>query len=303
MGQERVAPWYRHIFSPILLLKTRLPAPCHCNPTPPFQAISHLIKRLSLTPESSVCHSQTLQLSLFNIGSPQGPSSRHSHNIARRGATTSFILLIFVQNQRWHAYIQTNPSQTRYLHDTPRRLLPLSLTLLALCQHFQHQQPLQSIILCQTRMLNPWQRSLRWCNKYFSRTPQRWHTFTHVCLPRGPHIHWLLHNTNHTPPPFQNGTGRHCQPLYYLHKLRRTRPNPSTPASTTGRKKHKQASISASQSAPTCLHRSLDQYPRCSSMTHIFVSDGFAMLSHLLTHLNPSSNKNIFIEISDLTRL
>ena len=34
-----------------------------------------------------------------------------------------------------------------------------------------------------------------------------------------------------------------------------------------------------------------------------FASDGIAMLSSLLTHLNPSSNENLFLEISDLTRL
>ena len=34
-----------------------------------------------------------------------------------------------------------------------------------------------------------------------------------------------------------------------------------------------------------------------------FTSDGIAMLFLLLTHLNPSSNENILLEISDLTRL
>ena len=34
-----------------------------------------------------------------------------------------------------------------------------------------------------------------------------------------------------------------------------------------------------------------------------FTSNGIAMLSHLLTHLNPSSSKNFLLAISDLTRL
>ena len=35
----------------------------------------------------------------------------------------------------------------------------------------------------------------------------------------------------------------------------------------------------------------------------IFASDGVAILSHLLTHLNPSSRQNLFLAISDLTCL
>ena len=34
-----------------------------------------------------------------------------------------------------------------------------------------------------------------------------------------------------------------------------------------------------------------------------FVSDGIAMLSSLLTHLNPSPNENPLLAISDITRL
>ena len=34
-----------------------------------------------------------------------------------------------------------------------------------------------------------------------------------------------------------------------------------------------------------------------------FTSDGIAMLSSLITHLNPSSNENLLLEITDLTRL
>ena len=35
----------------------------------------------------------------------------------------------------------------------------------------------------------------------------------------------------------------------------------------------------------------------------IFASDGIAMLSSLITHLNPSSNENVLLAITDLTRL
>ena len=35
----------------------------------------------------------------------------------------------------------------------------------------------------------------------------------------------------------------------------------------------------------------------------IFTSDGIAMISLLLTHLNPSSRENLVLSISDLTRL
>ena len=35
----------------------------------------------------------------------------------------------------------------------------------------------------------------------------------------------------------------------------------------------------------------------------IFASDGIAMLSSLITHLNPSSNENLILAITDLTRL
>ena len=34
-----------------------------------------------------------------------------------------------------------------------------------------------------------------------------------------------------------------------------------------------------------------------------FASDGIAMLTSLITHLNPSSNENLLLEITDLTRL
>ena len=34
-----------------------------------------------------------------------------------------------------------------------------------------------------------------------------------------------------------------------------------------------------------------------------FASDGIVMLSSLLTHLNPYSNENLLLAISDLTRL
>ena len=35
----------------------------------------------------------------------------------------------------------------------------------------------------------------------------------------------------------------------------------------------------------------------------IFASDGITMLSLLITHLNPSSNENLILTITDLTRL
>ena len=140
-------------------------------------------------------------------------------------------------------------------------------------------------------MSTPRRRSSRSCNKHFRRTPQLCHTFMHSRLLHKPHNHRSINNTNHSAPPFQNGMGRHRQPLYSSHKLQRTKPNPSTTASTSGRKQHKQARISASRSATTCSHRSLDRYPQFSLMTPDSRQMGFPCFPNYSLTLTPLPEK------------
>ena len=125
MGQERMAPWRRRIFTPIPLFYIRPPSRWHCALTPPSRATSHKIKRSSPALASYICRRRTPQPSRYIIGSPLGPSSRIPLNTNRRPDTTWFTLHLYHQKGCGHAYTPNTPYRKQSPSDSPRRILPL----------------------------------------------------------------------------------------------------------------------------------------------------------------------------------
>ena len=146
-----------HIFSPIPLLEMRPPEQWHCTFTLPFRATSDPIKRSSPTPESSMRRRQATQLSPYNIGPQQGPSSQRSRKIARRSDTISFTLLRSPQKRRGHAYTPNKPFPTQSPSDSTRQLLQCLRHWPHRCQHRQHQRRPQHIGPRQIKQWTPQQ--------------------------------------------------------------------------------------------------------------------------------------------------
>ena len=122
-------------------------------------------------------------------------------------------------------------------------------------------------------------------------------------LLRPPRNHQLLDNTNNSAPPFQKWYGTPpTTPLFLAQFL--TYKSEAFYAGvhdwthTTQSSKHFSILISADM---------LVSLPRSVSLVifndAIFASDSIVMISHLLTHLNPSSSENLLLYISDITRL
>ena len=242
-------------------------------------------------------------ISIFNIGSPQGSSSWLIHKTGRSRAVTSFILLSFLQKRRVHTSIQTNLSQTLPPQDTTIRFLPLYLPLLHCCKHFWHRKLIQAIINHQTQLSTPKHHSSRWYNIYFSRTPQWWHTCMHGHLLSWTHNHQSLQNTNHSVPPFPKWYGMPpTTPLFLtqvvMYKAKSFYYSVHDWTQTIQASKHLSVTISANMLALIPWSVSLILLNDA-----IFASDGIALISHLLTHLNPSSRKNLILAFLDLTRL
>ena len=163
-------------------------------------------------------HSLTHRPSHFTIGLPPDTYSQRSWKTYRRPVTTQSTLLRYLQNRQGYSSTPITQFWKQSPSNSTRRLLPLSVNWHCQCQHHRHRQHPQPIFPCQIQWLTP-QR--RWFQSYTSpsnRPLQRWRNFAqaHLC-------HWHLNhsrctNTNYSAPLFQNGTGRHQQPPYSLHR-------------------------------------------------------------------------------------